>query len=67
MEHRAGSHAHPHPGVAATDRRADARSGTSGHPAALVDTDAYTDGAYASPDTQIHAAAADTDTQLHTR
>jgi hypothetical protein len=66
MEHRAGSDAYTHTGVAATDWRADANSGAAGDPATLIDTDAHTDRAHACADTQIDAAAADTDAHRHT-
>jgi hypothetical protein len=66
MEHLAGPDTRTHPGVAATDRSADANSSAPGDPAALIDTNAHTDRTHACADTQVHAAAADTHAQRHT-
>ena len=66
MEYRAGPDAHTHAGVAAADRRADASSSAARDPATLIDTNAHTDRAHACAETQIDAAAADTDAQRHT-
>ena len=66
MEHCTGPDADTHPGVAATDRRADASACAARDAAALIDTNAHTDRAHACADTQIHAATAHTDAHGHT-
>ena len=66
MEHPAGPDAHTHPGVAATDRRANASSSATRDAAVLIDANAHPDRAHACADTQIHAATAHTDAQGYT-
>ncbi len=67
MEHGAGSDAHTHPGIAATDGRADASPGAPGDPAALIDANTHANGARACADSHVNAATADPDAQRDAR